>query len=903
MTLKKWHRVENMTDKLIEDRLLTDGFLENVRRIPDKTALICEDDALSYRELYERACGVAMAIRSAGAVSGDKVAVSLPRGINMVCAVLGILLNGCCYVPVSPRQPEDRKKRIFNKAGIRLCVGSGDSLPDVEVIDIDTTGESTDFICADIPYDNSAYVIFTSGSTGEPKGVEISHSGAWNTISDVRDLTDMKEDDVCINISSLDFDLSVFDIFGTLSCGGTLVLLTDDTYKDPAVWKDNIMQHKVTFWNSVPALFEMLMLSMEKEDDIRSLHNVLLSGDYVMPGLYRMLNERNPECRFIALGGATEASIWSNYYIVDGSEDPNTHIPYGKPLANQQFCIVQDGEDVEDGQIGELFIGGKGLAKGYTGDPDKTAAAFVTDDDGKRWYRTGDTGYYREDGNIIFAGRSDDQVKLNGFRIELGEVENQINGIDRIRRAVSLVCDRNICAALEPDLYHAPLKKASTGMNVFDKTSVDGAVYSFIRSVTEKLNNRETAESMHPVLTLWKERLEDPSISFELTSDGRELLSLLKDKEELMLEIMTGHRRSVELLTDDVLSPERLMAMADTEGDLEKLADNIASRGRTDVIAFVSCREGILAASLLKRLEHKTKIGKIIYLESSTGLLDAARKNLDCFGIDISYVKTDGNHIAGELVSSCDCAISLGGIHLFDNITNGLDFIRTLLQENGMLFMTEPAVLTSAGLISAAVLEEGFVRYTDMRKGMCKPMLLPDEWNAVLGQACFENVTTEPFGGNEMFMYSARYKGASLPGNEILRKYCSERLVYYMVPEKFVYCVSFPLTANGKVDRRTLSSVFEEGSGRTGTLPLSSTEKALAGIWCELLKTDAVYREDNFFEIGGDSLLSTRLISAIKARFSSVCSMKEIFDSPHLTEMAELIESKDSDEDYEEGEL
>lgn len=913
-TNRKWQREENLTDRPIEEKTLHEGFLENVKTHSDKTALICGGERYTYKMTYDRACAFAEALMQSGLKSGDTAAVSLPRSIDMVCAVLGVLMAGGVYVPVSHAQPSERRIRIYDKADIRYCITSKTvSFAEIRTVKNifaeDVTSASEGFAPLEASPESSAYIIFTSGSTGEPKGVEIAHASAWNTIKDITDRMQLSGSDTCINVSALDFDLSVFDIFGLLACGGSIVLLTDDTYKDPAVWKKLITENKVTFWNSVPALFEMLMLSLDGQDDIGSLKNVLLSGDHVMPKLFSMLREKNKDCRFTALGGATEASIWSNFYTVSGSEDANTNFPYGKPLANQQFRIIKDGKDAEDGQTGELWIGGKGLAKGYIGDREKTEKAFVFDEDGKRWYRTGDTGYYREDGNIIFVGRTDDQVKVNGFRIELGEIENRLNSLDGIARTVALVDkdsdSKKICAAIEPalirrDALPSPVTEVTAENG---ETPYDAVIYGFMRKVIESVGEESMTDEMRPVMELWKSKL---SGLCDMSSDDVKAAvfgNALDKKVSLMADIFTGRRQPIELLNDDTLAPERLTAMLDLDADLEAMARHIAESKKTDVIAFVSCREGILAAKLLEKLTKQASVRRILYFENGTAMLSAAKNALQSFGIETAYINTDSRTLNCGYAACADCVISLNGLHLFENITSGLDWIKLIMKKDSGLFITEPAHLSAAGYISAAVIEQGFERYTDMRKGLCKPMLTPDEWNSELTAAGFEDITASPCKCGDMFMYSGVFRENSYMGLDELKKQCAEKLVYYMVPDSFAYCIGFPLTSNGKIDRKALMRMFSETSQHSGTSPEGDTEKALAGIWKEILGCEEVFREDNFFETGGDSLLSTRLISAVRARFGAECSMKEIFDSPVLSDMAEVIAGKSTDDDFEEGEL
>jgi pyochelin synthetase len=228
-------------------------------------------------------------------------------------------------------------------------------------------------------------------------------------------------------VSALDFDLSVYDIFGLLGRGGTLVLPDKERSRDPLHWAELLEREQVTIWNSVPALLELLLdyvgsasLSLPK-----SLRLILLSGDWIPLGLPERVRALLPDTQLISLGGATEASVWSIFHPIDHVDPAWNSIPYGKPLTNQRFHVLDSRmEDRPTWATGELYIGGLGVAQGYWRDPAETAARFVHHPlTGERLYRTGDLGRYLPDGNIEFLGRIDNQVKLQGYRIELGEIE------------------------------------------------------------------------------------------------------------------------------------------------------------------------------------------------------------------------------------------------------------------------------------------------------------------------------------------------------------------------------------------------------------------------------------------------------------------------------------------------
>ncbi len=409
-------------------RLLHDGFFEQARARPGRIAVAWSDAALSYGELAERARRIAGAVRAAGVGTGERVAVTLPKGPDQIAAVLGVLAAGAVYVPVGADQPALRRERIHRNSGARLVVdeafltGAGRFAPADPVT---------------VAPEQPAYVIYTSGSTGEPKGVVVSHASAVNTVEDINERYAVGRADRVLAVSSLDFDLSVYDVFGLLAAGGAVVTIDEDDRRDPAAWLRLIRVHRVTLWNTVPALLDMLLLEADGELP-ESMRLALVSGDWVgldLPG--RLDRAGAGRCRLVALGGATEAAIWSNACEVDQVPPTWTSIPYGRPLRNQRYRVVDEhAADRPDWVPGELWIGGAGVAIGYHGDPERTAARFV-DHDGLRWYRTGDLGRYWPDGTLEFLGRADHQVKVRGHRIELGEVESALESHPAVTAAVA----------------------------------------------------------------------------------------------------------------------------------------------------------------------------------------------------------------------------------------------------------------------------------------------------------------------------------------------------------------------------------------------------------------------------------------------------------------------------------
>ena len=427
-------------------------FEAQAARTPEAIAVVFKDERLTYRQINQLANRLGHQLRRRGARPNMLVSVVLEKGWGQVAAVLGIQKSGAAYVPIDPGVPADRFGFLLQHAQVRLA------LTDSQLDNSLTWPEGVERICLDRlmvqPSDDDpieraqspddlAYVIYTSGSTGLPKGVMIDHRGPVNTIIDINERFRVSKDDRVLAISALNFDLSVYDVFGTLAAGGTIVLPEAAGARDPAYWAELCEREHVTVWNSVPALVEMLVSYAEGFASARlsSLRLVLMSGDWLPVTLPDRLKRLVPGISVTSLGGATEASIWSILYPIEGVDLSWRSIPYGRPMKNQRFYVLNDAlEPCPIGVEGALFIGGVGLAKGYWDDEALTRAAFIEHPQmNERLYRTGDQGKYLPDGTIEFLGRKDFQVKIRGFRIELGEIEVTLVGHEAVRESVVLV--------------------------------------------------------------------------------------------------------------------------------------------------------------------------------------------------------------------------------------------------------------------------------------------------------------------------------------------------------------------------------------------------------------------------------------------------------------------------------
>ncbi|MBB4856369.1 mycobactin phenyloxazoline synthetase [Mycobacteroides chelonae] len=435
----------NATAGPVTGRRLHEGFFDFAKTSPGAPAVVWgfgdEDGVWSYGDLAAEALAVAGALQARGVRTGDSVAVQLPKGRDQILAVLGVLAAGATYVPIGFDQPAQRRAAILETGGISVSLTTDGSDMSIDHLSIDAARQHQEPLGAPVLTDASwiAYVLFTSGSTGTPKGVDVSHAAAMNTIDALNDEFEVVSSDRALGLSALEFDLSVYDIFGMFSVGAAVVAVDAAQRAEATTWVELIRRHRVSIINCVPGLLDMI-LSIGGTELGDSLRAVILGGDWVSADLARRLAAQVPGCRFTGLGGATEAAIHSTMCEVQG--DPPEHwatVPFGVPLRNVRCRVVsQAGRDCLDWVPGELWIGGDSVASGYRNDPERTAERFV-EYDGVRWYRTGDMARYWPDGTIEFLGRADHQVKVRGYRVELGEVESALRLVPGVRHAVAAI--------------------------------------------------------------------------------------------------------------------------------------------------------------------------------------------------------------------------------------------------------------------------------------------------------------------------------------------------------------------------------------------------------------------------------------------------------------------------------
>ncbi|WP_213471741.1 non-ribosomal peptide synthetase, partial [Paenibacillus dendritiformis] len=436
---------ERTIHQLVEDQ---------VKRVPEATAVVFEGRRLSYAELNERANRLARTLRSVGVLPNQLVGLMARRSLETVVGILAVLKAGGAYVPIDPEYPEERIRYILENSNAQLLLTQRELKRQVPfegtVLALDDeqaySDDGTNLEPASGPND-LAYVIYTSGTTGKPKGVMLEHRGLVSLKLMFADRLGITEHDRIVQFASLSFDASCWEVFKALYFGAALYIPTAETILDNRLFESYMNEHAIT-----AAILPPTYSAYLNPDRLPSLTKLVTGGSAVSA---EFVQQWKPKVRYFNAYGPTEASIVTTLWDADEEQPERRVIPIGRPLANHRIFILDAHlQLVPPGVDGELCVAGVGLARGYLNHPELTAEKFVEHPfaPGERLYRTGDLARWLPDGNIEYLGRIDHQVKIRGFRIEIGEIEEQLLKIDSVQETMVIAREgksgQELCAYL-----------------------------------------------------------------------------------------------------------------------------------------------------------------------------------------------------------------------------------------------------------------------------------------------------------------------------------------------------------------------------------------------------------------------------------------------------------------------
>ncbi len=458
LTIKK---LDNTKSESLIEKSLPDLFREQVQLHPNKEAVVCGNEGLTYQELSEISSRLGSYLTHLGVAVDEHVGIFLDSSLDLVIGVWGILFSGSAYLPLSPEYPEDRLRYMVEDAGVKIVFSQEKQRirlaellpPGTRIVTLeeakefkvpaDITGQSG--LCERPHSGDLAYIIYTSGSTGKPKGVMIEHRSIINQISWMKTACKLDQNKVVLQKTPMSFDAAQWEILA--SCYGSKIIMSrPGAYKDPEQLIDTIIRHNVTTLQCVPTLLQAL-LDNDIFHNCKSLTQIFSGGEMLSRKLALQCIETLPKCDLTNLYGPTECTINTSAFQVNKNtiaDYPNA-IPIGTPVHNTQYYILNSQKSLASvGEIGELYIGGIQLARGYINRPDLSKEKFInnwfsTSSEITKLYQTGDLAHWNPDGTVQFVSRVDNQVKLRGFRIELDEVKQIIETHDWVKHAAAIV--------------------------------------------------------------------------------------------------------------------------------------------------------------------------------------------------------------------------------------------------------------------------------------------------------------------------------------------------------------------------------------------------------------------------------------------------------------------------------
>ncbi|MEN6349572.1 MAG: amino acid adenylation domain-containing protein [Syntrophomonas sp.] len=814
-------------------------FEKQVKKNPEKTALVYKGRKLTYGELNSRANQLARYLRKRGLKPDHTVAIMADRSIEVIIGMMAVLKAGGAYVPVDPEYPQERIRHLINDSASRWLISRNGLDKSIEfggeIIDIGDeryfSGDARNLSRLNKP-DNLMYVIYTSGSTGKPKGVMIEHRSVVNYINWHMNYYGINETYNCAAHGSFSFDASVPQIYSPLLSGAELHIIDAEIRLSPLELNEYFEKNNINHADLPTQFAEQFMMNVSNQ----SLKSITTGGEklnYYKLQNYKLVDEYGP----------TEYTVTTTYFNIDKQYDKT---PIGRPINNTRIYILDHNNDLQPiGIPGELCIAGAGIARGYLGRPELTEEKFVPDPffPDEKMYKTGDLARWLPDGNIDFIGRKDFQVKIRGFRVELGEIETALRQNSGIRDAVVIssknengndflsahvVLDNNI--QVNGETYR--IVTVAQDPSLVERMEIEHAGAWADFSVADKLN-----------VKYWRKIYEAfPDYQFALLDDDNEMIALGNNvplywdgsEENLPPGWDGGLVRSLEN-REQGIKPNTLCALA--------------------VVVSKKIKGGALSYEVVKIMN------KLVLATGLEHMILPVRPSLK-----EEYPHTDFKEFVHK------------------KREDGLPFdpwVRVNIRLGGEI----------AGYCLQSQCFEGTIEQWEEWAGQ---KFEHSGDYVVKGAANLVKIDIENNKGTyydkivwiKQFPEQHAYPPVNTLNIESLRKYLSLHLPDYMIPAKLNFIKEIPLTVNGKVDKNALLAALSFEEHKTDYVaPRTEKEQILADIWKSILRLDRVGINDNFFNLGGDSIMGIQIVS--RAREAGLgLLVKQLYVHPTIAELA-----------------
>ncbi|MBV8418351.1 MAG: amino acid adenylation domain-containing protein [Verrucomicrobia bacterium] len=941
-------------------------FSNQAAATPNATAVVSDDVSLSYREVDELSNQVARFLIDRGLPPGGLVGVMSEQSPAWIVAMLAALKAGGVYVPINPELPWERIRYLLQDTQADFLITDrgqaekrarlNEELPDLPTLVCDASSPATATLKVVEPVrqpeardgttdrddwqmvlrqpwapleerngpTDLAYVLYTSGTSGKPKGVMVEHRSLVNLSCDAVRAFELTCSDRFVQFAAISFDASLYEVFMAFACGGTLLLTSRETLRDPRQFTAYLERQQVTVINPPPAYLSLLDL-----EHLDSLRTIITGGETPKVDIARGYAQTKT---YINAYGPTETCVCCTHLRVDALDDYPAGIPIGTPIANTR-CYVLDERDelAEAGAVGELCVSGECLARGYWNDPSLTDEKFVSNpfEPGSRMYRTGDLVKRLPNGELLFVGRADDQLKIRGYRIEPAEIEH---------------------AMLEhPELEDASVlpRQGATGDQELIGCFTTKRRLQLWPSLSEFLIYDEL---LYGVMASHQDRNEAYRRVFKKLLPGKTVVEIGPGPEAVLA------RMCIEAGAERVYAIERLDAA------YQRACKKVRSLGLEDRIVLIQgdARE----AEIPMKVDYCVSevVGAIGGCEGAAKLINHARRflhdpsrmipqrsvtKLAAISLPADFEFAFADEVAAGYVERVFedkgyqfdlrvCLKNLSPQHFLStsDVFEDLDFTgESPLEERHEIRLT----FTRGGLVHGLCawmqlgvdqnnildifesphswlpvyfplwleglpVEEGDTIVAEVHRNLSANQLNPDYHirGSLVRRDC-EVVAIEYSAYHEkpQFRHSPFYQRlfaqeivprAKVVSTEDLTMFLKQKLPEYMVPQRLVRIEEFPRTLHGKIDKAALAKIEQEHQATDETeQPWTETEKQLALIWEEVLKQKITSPTQDFFRSGGHSLKVTKLVALIRERIGVHVSLTAVFKATTIREQAKLL--------------
>ena len=997
-------------------------FEKQVAKTPEAVAVVFGQDQLTYQELNRKANQLAHYLRSEQSKFTSiyqttktefLVGICVERSWEMIVGILGILKAGGAYVPLDPSYPLERLAYMLKDSGIKILLTQKKLVNkfleyDKEIICLDSDWKNIEcqktknIIDINTP-ENLAYIIYTSGSTGNPKGVMVTHG---NLIHSTQARINYYQESLnsYLLLSSFGFDSSVAGIFWTLCVGGKLVLPSSNFQTNPLEIIDLVNQHNISHLLCLPSLWKLL-LTQDDFQKLASLQVVIVAGEVCSSDLVSLHFNHLKNTFLYNEYGPTEATVWSTVYQCQ-PEDSSAKVPIGCPINNTQIYILDSNlKPVSIGSIGEIYIGGSGIAKGYLNRPELTKEKFIinpfVDSNNQAQellYKSGDLAKYLPDGNIEFIDRVDNQVKIRGFRLELGEIEAVLSQHPQVNQVATIALtedsgDKRLVAYIVPknDIDEEAQKE-----QVAQWQEIDNAIYSHshhvgdptlnligwnnsydgkpipedeMRDWVKQTTDRILSQNPHRVLELGcgtgmllfriapvcdlyigtdisQEALDYIDRNLDLTKCDRNQVKLSQREasnlggienysfDAVVINSVTQHfpsghylfevlEKAVNAISEsgfvfvgDIRNRDLLEAFhtsvqlhqADDNLTIEQLVQRIKTRLKNDedlvispdfFLALQQCFPKISCVEIqLKRGYYHNELSKFrydVFLHVNRNnifidpdyCLDWQQNSLD-FQSVLKLISDQKNEIIE--IKNIPNPRLIKEIYLLDLIEDkNIKNVQELKEKSESIEINgiEPEEWWN---LETELNTEIIITWSELKACynlIFKPKNIEEKtYSKPQKKKKIHNKSYQEYTNNPLHSKIARQLEPQL------REYLKSRLPEYMIPTIWVTLEKMPLNANGKIDRQALPKPEKKRPELKTTLVLATKEleKKIAEIWQDLLQLEIVGTQDNFYELGGNSLLLIQLNRQLKKTLNLDIPIVKLFQYPTISSLTEYLE-------------